>query len=537
MKAEYEISLSSSGVYKNESILQILENLEKLENINNEVQVNLNKSLNEKRMKLENLHSRIIRINKILTKLESIPQALTLLSKKFYPENVESFQHSSIYYDNICDFSLSNQVNRFKNQIKPLNDKPANSLEDLGKTPDSNMDDVKLSQEILNSMSNYYNLKSNLSGMNSLNQVEYQPIGREVEMLTSVFNFSTKIKAYGNEVVSNISNLNRESNLLNQFMRQTQKMYGKKQKANIKKPSEAPISLTTNNTKAKINKDREVIKRKVRVNNDDIIDSKLRKNINMPNVVDLGIGMGFDGMNNNFKAFDLDDEEGFDDQFPPIDTANIQADDINDFELPIDKVFQINTKKTDGNIGGGNTGNIQNQNQQSQANMQNQSQNQQQTQQQNNVQSVPQNNQQQQAQGQTVVVTNTSANIPKPPSNIPNVPNIPSIPPLPNKTAPQTTTTVPAVPTAPTVATVAVPKIPLAPQIKPLPNLNQKAIVVSNNTTNIPKAPKINIPVPKIRPPPPLKKETEEEKKPLSPVREPEKDPVSSRFNLNYKIP
>jgi hypothetical protein len=209
--------------------------------MNNEITNNLNKSLLEKRQKLENLHSRIIRINKILGKLEGIPQALTLLSKKFYPENVESFQHTSVFYNNICDYSMTPQVQKFKENTKKINTKPSNSLEDLGRAPDINMDDVKLSQEIFNSITQFDNYKSNLNPMNSLNPVEYQPITKEIEMLTSVINFTSKIKAYGNQKLSEVNNLRyKESDLLNDFM-SISNFKTKKSKNNQKKPiSKAP---------------------------------------------------------------------------------------------------------------------------------------------------------------------------------------------------------------------------------------------------------------------------------------------------------
>lgn len=542
MKSEYEIQLSSSSVFKKETYLQIINSMEKLENVNSDILGNINKNILEKRNRLENLHSRIIRINKILALLENIPQALTLLSKKFYPENLESYQFKSIYYNDICDFSLENQVNKFKESKHILNNKPANSLEDLGKAPNTNMEDVKLSQEILNSITDVNTIKKDLNLINSLNSVEFQPISKEIEMLNSVFNFTTRLQAYGNKTVSTVEGLDRKSKLLNDFMRQTNQTFNhktKNKKHEMKMPSKAPTSLMTNNSKAKIEQKRDVLRRKTKVTNDSIIDAKLKQNINIPNVVNIDIlgGNNSIGAFTNFNA--IDEEDNYvEDNNSMINNDQVITDDINSFELPIDKVFQLNKKRTNENIMSGDTNNtnnnINNNNITNNNNNKNNNNN-------NNSNTTPvANNNTQNHNNKNLSNIENNSNIQSVPSSnchinsIPSIPTIPNVPSISNNI--QNTLSIPTVPGIPNISS-SIPKIPV------LSNLTQKA-VITNNNANIPKAPVINIPIPKIKPLSsiPVKKaddkeenKKEEEKK--EPIKPPPKDPVSAIeliYNFTY---
>lgn len=546
MLAKYEISLSNSSIYRNESLIQVLDSLEKLENISNEIYGNLNKTILEKKLKLENLHSRLVRINKILGILENIPTAITLLSKKFYPENLESYQSKSVYYNDICDFSLSQQVNRFKEPNKKLNSKPANSLDELGTTPDSNLDDLKLTQEILNSMNGFNNVQKTFSTMNSLNPVDTQPITEDIEMLTSVFNFTSRIKAFGNEITKEVA---RESNLLNQFIKQNRAnsiTNQKKSKKDRKKPDKAPETLLTNTTKTKANVNKQfVLKNKTKVNNEDIINSKIKTTLNIGNIVNIE-----DTGENNLIGFynenNQEEENNEDSQIIPND--QVVADDINTFDMPIDKVYQINKKKiedqysnnnninnninsnvtpnsTTNNQGNtvntnttanlttnsvNNTQNINNQNTNTLTNNTNDN---------NNNQMVGSNN----VNTNYANTSNTNANVNNNAvsQNIPKVPNV-------NSTV--NTSTVPNIPSIPNISS-AIPKIPTIPNA---PTIQ----VVTNTNSNVPKAPKINIPVPKIKPLKPEKEEVikkEEEEKILEeeekkPAKEPQKDPVNKDY-------
>lgn len=512
--------------------MQVIDNLDKLESISNDVYFNIGEAFQERKKRIEQLSSRISRISQIIGILENVPEAITLLSKKFYPENVESYLHKSIYYNDICDFSLINQVGKFKERKKPINTKPANSLEDLGKAPDTTIDDIKLCQEIINSVQAVTNIKSNLTLNNSFNPIEEQPIPKDIEMLTSVYGFTTKIKAFGNQLANNLNNLNRDSNLLNQYMRQTKGSFSKKPKQLIRKPSQAPTTLMSNNTKSKADPKKDVLRVKTKVTNDNIIDSKIKQNINMPNVVNIDIGgpnIGFGG----FNDFGIEEEQS-EDATQIIPEGQIISDDINDFELPIDKVYKLNINRqprtntiVTNNLEKTESNENTNYNSKNQHQTNNQNPNTNNENQQNNVHTVNNSN----------IPTNTqvndnSHNIPASNSTVPNVPQVN----LNNTQQKSTSSTVPNIPTIPIIPTMKIPVIPGVAQVK----------VVVSGGPNVPSAPKINIPIPKIKPKSeieakPKEKENEEKKeneegKEVEEKKEEEKAPPKKDAVSNIEI-
>lgn len=483
MKAEYEISISNSSAFKNEAITQVIDNLDKLETISTEVYFNIGEALQERKKRIELISSRISRISQIIGILENVPEAITLLSKKFYPDNVESYIHKSIYYNDICDFSLINQVSKHKEKKKVINAKPANSLEDLGKAPDTTIDDIKLAQEIVNSVKSVANIKTNFTLNNSYNPVEEQPIPQELEMLTSVFGFTTKIKAFGNQLLNKMDNLNRDSNLLNQFMRQTKGSFSKKPKQQIRKPSQAPTTLMSNNTKSKVDPKKDVLRVKTKITNDNIIDSKIKQNINMPNVVNIDIGGGNSGFG-GFNNFGIE-EENYDDTSQIIPEGQIIPDDINDFELPIDKVYKININRQP-HTGNQPTANLEKNVSNDNSNYNHQSQ----TTTNQNINANP-NPQVQSVSNDNVIKNSQSENanqakvVQVSSGTVQNVPQV-------NNVQQNIVPNIPVIPTITTIPTIKIPTIPGVPQVK----------VVISGGPNIPTAPKISIPIPKIKPKP-----------------------------------
>ena len=520
MKTEYEIILSNSSLYKNESLLQVIESLEKLDSINTDITGNINNEIIKRKAKLENLHSRIIRINKILNKLRSVNKEIALLSKKFYPENVESYVYQSIYYNDIYDFSLSQQINKFKVPNYQLNSKPLNSLEELGKQPNTDMDDMKLTQEIVNLLAPVETIKDSLNMVNSLNPIESQPISKEITMLSSVFSFISKIKSFGRTVDENLQRMNRDSGILNDALRANQKEQKVKQKKNIDKPSAAPTTMTTTSTKAKIEQNKDVIRRKTKINND-AIDAKIMNNINFQalGIVDIDINTA-----NNFgDEFGIDEDLNIEELIQSIPGDQFASDDINTFEMPIDKVFQLKKKKTTETL-------MDTNNQNHQVNQNTNSNSKQNQPIQNNSNSIPINNQ----NINNVNPQNLNNDVVK--KDVPNNNNLSNLNTtnIPNSQIPikvensnsdnisivntQNVSNVPKVPNIPT-------NLPNVPNIV-VPNIqgiNQSKIVVNSNV-KVPVAPKIALPVPKVKPLN-TKKVEEEEKKTIEKVKTPKKEP------------
>ena len=262
MKTHYEISLNYNDLFKNESLSQVINNLEKLDRISEDVFNRINKNILEKKTKLENLKSRINRASSIINSLETLPQALTIKSKRFYPckeeymsthtnnnssnsnqddpfaslglnsntlnhtssSMINQLNYKSIYYDDVCDFSLLRNNPVIYPSSQEINSKPSNHPSKLGKKPDGSLEDVTLCQEILNSLPFFKEIKSDLTitrcTQNLFNKNEIAP---EIERVNSVFQFMDKSKVFGEKInIANITNSNnepRESVLLNTFLK------------------------------------------------------------------------------------------------------------------------------------------------------------------------------------------------------------------------------------------------------------------------------------------------------------------------------
>lgn len=334
MKTQFELSTNYNSLFKNEGLSQILTSLDKLEQINSEVFNSINRSIIDKKSRLENLHSRIIRIGAIIKQLEQVPQAITLYSKKFYPENTESYQIKSIYYQDTCDFKLINQ--KFKALQIDLNSNPSNTESALGKSPDGDMQDIQLSQEILNSLPDYKGIKSELTQPNCPKLFDSEKQDPQTEMLNSLFNYMTRTKVYGEQLETQIKTLNRESQLLSEFMK-----YKKDSRKNKEKPSDAPFTMMNNEKIKAYKKHSLTLRTKLKDIQDDNFDSKIKQNINLGNVVEIDVMTG----HNTLMGFDEGRYEDETNDFPPLE--QIFSDDIQgNFELPIDKVRNLKKSQT-----------------------------------------------------------------------------------------------------------------------------------------------------------------------------------------------
>lgn len=337
MKTQFEIPTNYHSLYKNEGLTQILTSLDKLEQINSEVFNSINRSIIDKKTRLENLHSRIIRIGAIIKQLEQVPQAITLYSKKFYPENNDSYHVNSIYYQDTCDFKLITQ--KFKSVQLDLNTNPSNLEASLGKSPDGDMQDIQLSQEILNSLPDFKGIKSELTQTNCSKLFDSEKADPQTEMLNSIFNYMTRSKVFGEQLETQIKTLNRESQLLSEFMRNK-----KDNRKNKEKPSDAPFTMMNNEKIKAYKKHSLTLRTKPKDMKDDNFDSKIKQNINLGNVVEIDVMTG----HNTLMGFDEGRYEDETSDFPPLE--QIFSDDIHgNFELPIDKVRNLKKSQTNAN--------------------------------------------------------------------------------------------------------------------------------------------------------------------------------------------
>lgn len=344
MKSNYEISIVCNDLFKNESLFQAISNLEKLEQITLDVFNRINKSLIDKKTKLENLKSRINRANIIVSNFENLPQALTLKSKRFYPSNVSSYENThdgsenpprtylnspytyqSIYYDDVCDFALV-KIPSTKNH-QDINTKPSNPSSKLGKTPDGMLEDVTLYQEILNSFKEYKEITNDtkFSSKTPITKpLDSHTIPPDTERMNSVFQFIEKTKVYGDK--KNMHYEPRDSKLINNFLKKKDQLHS------AKKPQEAPVSITEKVKLTKYKQKKDLIRRNTNTN----IQLNIPKNINLPLISD------FDIETSPLEDYFAENQEN--EVYAPQET--IFNDDINEFHTPLDIIKNYNKKQS-----------------------------------------------------------------------------------------------------------------------------------------------------------------------------------------------
>ena len=276
----------------------------------------------EKKTKMENLKARINRCSLIINSLESLPQALTIKSTKFYPQNKDLF-YRSIYYEDICDFKL---MKNFLNPKYEINNKMSNQNHVLGKKPDGSLEDVTLTQGIMNTIDSFKEIKNEFNLSNFKDLFDKQEIQDDIERYNSVFQFYDKSKVYCQKSHSEII---RESTLLNNFMKSNKNRF-------FKKLQEAPVSITEKIKMTKFKPKKELIRRNTANIN---IDLKLPENINLPLISQFEI-----------QTSPLEDyfaDEILDEEYVPQD--NVFGDDVNEFQLPLDIIKNKNIKQTNKN--------------------------------------------------------------------------------------------------------------------------------------------------------------------------------------------
>lgn len=138
--SKYDTYLTNPVIYtdlhKNVAMTHLISSLDLMQRISDEVFDKINRVILEKKVRLENLKSRLYRAAKIIQSLEKTPKALTIKCKREYPncknDNSET-EHTSIYYNDVCDFSLVRNLSMNK---EDFNTKPFNPSSVLGKNPD-----------------------------------------------------------------------------------------------------------------------------------------------------------------------------------------------------------------------------------------------------------------------------------------------------------------------------------------------------------------------------------------------------------------
>jgi hypothetical protein len=371
---------------------------------------------------MENLKSRINRCSQIIGSYENIPQAITIKSTRQYPDKKDNGMTKSIFYDDICDFKLSkNHMVKEGN----LNTKPYNQQGVLGKKPDGTLEDVTLTQEILNTIDPFKEAKNDFNLPMFKDLFASKEIPADIERFNSIFSYFDKAKVYGLTFPNTITVEQRDSIILTNFINV------KKKTREVKKLQDAPVSITDNVKMTQYKSKRELIKRGTNNKN---INVDLPENINLPMISQFDVQTS--------PLEDYFEEDTIKEIYAPQET--IYGDDIYDFQMPLDIIKKYNRK------------NSKHQDKSDSA------------------QSTPQKKPEANSNISTPstkpeesVKTNQETKSPSLPLNTvsfkpltqssPNIPNVPAVPKVP---------AVPAVPNIPKVPAVpAVPKVPVVPNV------------------------------------------------------------------------
>ena len=367
MEPELKINLNEAGKYRSEYLTSALQNLGKLDSYKDLIFNNINKNILSRVEKLQNLKSRINRIRAILPKLNESNNAMTIKSKKYYPET----EHKYYKYLNLeeKEEEIANLINTNYNCInpnipqfnikKPLVEKPEKNNNILGKVLRVTLDDCISSQLLSNMQNKVKDLASELyelrmknigsSLVNEMNDLVYE----KTNYLETSFDFMNKKLIQKADLLwkidkdeidlkqkVNYNQLKKEEEEEEQFGKNPKKLPPKM------KLQEAPKSITS---KAKIEK---YVNKKVRLEG-----TREKQDFNLPtSIINLG---GVAELNDEIieetpivdeniyperEELDIDDNPNFD--------INNMILEYDDFEQPIDIITRINleNRKNEGNI-------------------------------------------------------------------------------------------------------------------------------------------------------------------------------------------
>lgn len=285
------------------------------------------------------MKSRIHRADQIISSFEGLTQAITIKSKKRYPEKGESY-NKSIYFDELCDFKL---YKSYKNPTIELNQKPSNSNQSLGKAPLGSLEDVKTTQEIINDIDSYKDISKNIkfeySANNTKNIFETSKtnLPDKAEKITSYFDFIDKKQIFGimhsknnqqsqSEFLGKSSNA-KDSKLMKEFI--------KRKKQKVKKPEdEAPETMRLQQQLQRFNKEEEIIRR--------YTNAELQFNI--PMQLNLSHIAQFETMNTPMEGY-FDEKQ----EIHLAPQAQIYSDDADSYQTPIDMLKSHNIKQNNFN--------------------------------------------------------------------------------------------------------------------------------------------------------------------------------------------
>ena len=350
MDAELKVHINETGKYRTEYLTCAIQNLSKLDSYKDYIFNNINKNIAARVQKLQNLKSRINRIREILPKLNECNNAMTIKSKKYYPDNKHHYYQYINLEDNpeaikkLIDSNFNSNPNISKINIKrPLVDKGEKGT--LGKIPKESMEE-SISSQLLGNMQKkvkdlatelyelrFKNIGSSLT--NELNDLVYE----KTPYLETSFGFMNKklIQKADTLWKVNKDEFDLKQNInINQNKDYKEPNFSKKSSKKLPyKLQEAPKSIAT---KAKIEK---YVSKKVLLEK-----TKEKQEFNLPTSINLGrvVELKDDTANEETPATDENiypEREDIDLDFEnQTDINNLNLD--YEYDLPVDIITRKN---------------------------------------------------------------------------------------------------------------------------------------------------------------------------------------------------
>jgi hypothetical protein len=351
MDAELKVHINETGKYRSEYLTFAIQNLSKLDAYKDYIFNNINKNIASRVQKLQNLKSRINRIREILPKLNDCNSAMTIKSKKYYPDNKHHYyqyinlQDTPEAIKKLIDSNFNSNPNISKINIKrPLVDKGEKGT--LGKIPKETLEE-SISSQILGNMQKkvkdlatelyelrFKNIGSSLT--NELNDLVYE----KTPYLETSFGFMNKKLIQKADTLWKVNkdefDLKQNGNVINQNKDYKEPNFAKKSSKKLPyKLQEAPKSITT---KAKIEK---YVSKKVLLEK-----TKEKQEFNLPTSINLGrvVELKDDTANEETPIADENiypEREDIDIDFDnQTDINNINLD--YEYDLPVDIITRKN---------------------------------------------------------------------------------------------------------------------------------------------------------------------------------------------------
>ena len=355
MDAYLKLNLNDSGKFPSEYFTNVVQNLSKLDSYKDFIFNNINKNLAWRVEKLQNLKSRINRIRAILPKLTETNDAITIKSKKYYPQAKHNYykfinlQEKPEEISNIlnANYNCTNPNIPKINVKNPLIDRNENSI--LGKNPKETFDDCinyqtisNMQQKVNDLASELYRLRFQNMGSsldNPLNDLVYE----KTNFLDTSFNFMNKKLI---QKADQLWKINKEEAELKKMEKLEENMSKRTTKKIPSKLQEAPQSIIK---KEKIDK---YANKKLLVETKERQEFILPTSINLTGVIELHdkdevINEENTNENENIYPEKDDNDYDFDNN---NDINNLNFDD--DYDLPVDIITRKNLEnyKNDGNI-------------------------------------------------------------------------------------------------------------------------------------------------------------------------------------------